>query len=245
MMTHRLNRILSILLFSTVAGCSQTQTDDDVSSGAAMPVSSSKVKTNALKGSFGLVSENGKDTIAPRANFTDLEGNQVILEGDDVVFCDGVRLGAAWGPPGNDDLVVPRKPLGQTYRFELRRATESVVADVAETAQVEVLEPARDVVIQRWAPLTVRWAPLADTTVRIGLEATCAYSWLERTTETGTVSLQPFTKMGIQEGPTNIPAPCDGAVEISRERKQVLVTALALTEAVSAQIHRVPVRIVE
>lgn len=242
-------RLTDTLLTAFVAASAAVATTACTTHGGndlATIVPSTEVKTSDLRATFRLSGERGKATVSAQALFADARktADVVSLAGDDVVTCDGVRLAGSHGWNGVD---LPRKPAGEPYRFELRRAAgESIVVAFAAIDEVEVLAPAASTEVRRTAPLTVEWKPVKGTAIDVQLFSNCAITDTKEVAESGSVALPAFVPTGVPGGPQNAaPAPCDGTVSLVRTRTGSTTTALAATETVAEESHRVRVRVIE
>ena len=224
----------ALLLLLPLAACSFSET------ALLRVVPSHDVKTSDLDATFAIRGENGKLLASAYFGTGDAA---VYLDGGDVVSCDGVLL---TGDRGALFADVPRKPVGASYRFELRRATGSVFAEVDAIEPITVTAPAAAVEISRTRPLTVTWSPRPGTAVDAQLFANCAMTNLHADIETGAITLPAFVPKGVAGGPQNASnPPCNGTVSLTRTRKSTVDTAFARTELLADDADRVTVRVVE
>ncbi len=218
------------------AACSETQNS------VAYVVPSRDLQTSEINGTFTITGEGGK--LTAHASFANARSSDIVaLDGADAVYCDGVRLEQSGTWIG---VAVPRKAAGQPYRFELRRAHESVFVYVLAIDEVKVLAPPAGAELSQTGPVTVTWAPNAGTEVDAQLFANCAMSKARATTESGSITLPAFTPVGVPGGPQNASnPPCDGTVSLVRTRKSDAATALARSVVVAEETDRVKVRVVK
>jgi len=230
-------RALTLVALSVgAAACSESHND------IAYVVSSQGLATSALEGTFMISGDAGKLTAS--AGFRDgRSGDLVSLEGVDAVYCDAVRLEERGTWLG---VVVPRKAPGELYRFELRRATESVFVDVPAIDEVKVLAPASGAELPQTSPVTVAWEPRPGTEIEAQLFANCAITNVRAATESGSLTLPAFTPVGVPGGPQNASdPPCAGTVSVTRTRKSDVATALARSSAIAEERARVTIRVVK
>jgi len=225
-----------VLVLSITACTTKTETS------VAYTDSSRDVETSQLIGTFGLLGDSAR--LTAHAGFSNAAtDNNVRLDGADEVYCDGVLL------PNDGSWIgaeVPRKAPGETYRFELRRTTGSVLVDVAAIDKVAVLSPSPSTEVAQRSPVTVTWAPAKGTQIEAQLFANCAMSSAKSAEESGSLTLPAFVPLGAPGGPQNAaPPPCDGTVSLSRTAKGTATTALAKTSTLVEETDRVEVRVVE
>jgi hypothetical protein len=206
-------------------------------------VPSTGVKTSELEATFKLVGTSGEAKLSAQALFSHAgTGDVVELAGDDAVYCDGLRLAQSTTFNGSD---LPRKPSGQSYRFELRRANESVIATVVAIDEVDVLAPAPSSTLRQTSPLSVTWKPTTGTAIDAQLFANCAISSARADAESGSLLLPAFKPEGVKGGPQNASnPPCDGTVTLVRTQKAVVATTLAVAKTVAEETHRVAVKVI-
>ena len=234
--SYRLNHTAVVAFAVCLAGCSHLGSSDTE---ILRIVPSTGVKTSDLKGTFKLAGVTGEAKLSAQALFSNAAtGDLVDLVGDDAVYCDGARLATS-------AIDLPRKPSGQGYRFELRRASETVVATIVAIDEVEMLAPAASTTLHQTSPLTVTWKPITGTKIDAQLFANCAMSSAKADAELGSILLPAFKPEGVKGGPQNASnPPCDGTVSLVRTQTAVVTTTLAAMETVAEETHRVPVKVI-
>jgi hypothetical protein len=240
-MTTRALASAPALALALLSACSSTTSEDSMY--RVRP--STGIATSDLHGLFSVTGEGGSAKVLVHAEFQHAKTSEGVgLEGADAVFCEGVQLG---GGSGFLAIELPRKAAGEAYRFELRRAAESVFVTVAAIDEVNVLAPAAAAELRRTSPTIIAWEPMVGTEITAQLDASCDMASAKATTEAGSITLPAFVAVDGPGGLRNAAnAPCDGTVYLTRTQKSAPTTALARTQGVAEERSQsVAVRVVE
>lgn len=216
-------------------------------------VPSTGVATSEIEATFTVSGEQGKSTVTASVFFMRKQRDEVVyLAGDDVAFVDGQRITSP-NAFDNGFVELPRKPAGSPYHFEIRRPTETIIADVVAAAPVEMLAPAVDTEVAFGSKLSVTWRAEADSSIQAQVSGRCLMVTDVADRESGSVVL---TVDRLPEGPPSsgpsTPAydpsgatGCNGvgSVVLMRAREELPATAFAKTSTVAREMTKVQIKL--
>lgn len=204
---------------------------------------STDVKTSGISADYGVTTFEGTTQASVRATFT-IGSTYLDLQGGDAAYCDGVVLNREKNVLGQITYTgaLPRKAVGQTYTFELRRSGETLRSTVTQPASIAVAAPTQGQDLKVGASATVRWSGAGgETRVTIG-QNDCLDTASVDAPASATEATLPGDKIRFAQGKTG---PCNAAtVGVSRNVEGVGSSSFKSVSIKATNIAEVPVHVV-
>lgn len=204
---------------------------------------STDVKTSGISADYGVTTFEGTTQASVRATFT-IGSTYLDLQGGDAAYCDGVALNREKNVLGQIEYTgsLPRKAVGQTYTFELRRSGETLRSTVNQPASFTVAAPTQGQDLKVGTSATVRWSGTGNQTrVTIGQNDCLDTAWVDAPA-TATEATLPGDKIRFSQGKTG---PCNAAtVSVSRNVEGVGSSSFKSVSIKATNIAEVPVHVV-
>lgn len=204
---------------------------------------STDVKTSGITADYGVITVEGTTQASVRATFT-IGSTYLDLQGGDAAYCDGVVLNREKNVLGQITYTgsLPRKAVGQTYTFELRRSGETLRSTVSQPASFTVAAPTRGQDLKVGTSATVRWSGGdGQTRITIGQNDCLDTAWID-VPASATEATLPGDKIRFSQGKTG---PCNAAtVGVSHDVEGVGSASFKSVSIKATNLAEVPVHVV-
>ncbi len=204
---------------------------------------STDVKTSGISADYAVTTFEGTPQAAIRATFT-IGSTYLDLQGGDAAYCEGVALNREKNALGQIvyTVALPRKAVGQTYTFELRRSGETLRSTVTQPATITVAAPTQGQDLKVATNATVRWSGTGnETRITIGQSDCLDTAWVDAPASATEATL-PADKIRFAQGKTG---PCNSAtVGVSRSVAGVGAASFKSVDIKATNIAEIPVHVV-